>query len=420
MTKTHRSVVSAAISAAVFAAAGSALAVDSYVATPVPPLPGGFTTLAHGVNDSGVVVGQADNMNGELAAFVFQGGVTTELPFLTGGSDAQAWSINNSNVIVGECRDASSTSRPVKWELVSGTWQVTDLGTLDVNNGGFGVATRINNAGQIVGYSTKVNPGAYHATLWSGGDKTDLGTLHFVGNFAYSQALGIGENGEITGFAYATLQGPEHGMLVTGRGAQDVTQAGQFSLAQWHNVNSSGILGGYISSSQTSGEFRPATYDRTSGDNNGFTIVPLIPGLQGGYGYDIDDTGRLIGVMFYLDPDPSLSIFKAFVSLNGTTSDLNDLTTGLPGVMTEAADISGNGHIVGTADGEFGSVAVLLTPGVPCEADFNHDQDVSVQDIFDFLAAYFGGEGSADVNHDRSVSVQDIFDYLALYFAGCD
>ncbi len=54
-----------------------------------------------------------------------------------------------------------------------------------------------------------------------------------------------------------------------------------------------------------------------------------------------------------------------------------------------------------------------------CPADFNGDGSVSVQDIFDFLGAYFGNQPAADVNHDGSVSVQDIFDYLAAYFTGC-
>jgi probable HAF family extracellular repeat protein len=399
--------------------AGSALAVDSYTATTVIPLPGGTGTIAHGVNDGGVVVGQADDNTGEFNAFVFQNGVTTALPFLAGGSDAQAWSVNNSNVIVGECRNVDGVSRPVRWDFVSGAWQVTDLGTLEVANGGFGVATRINDAGQIVGYSTAAIPGGYHATLWSAGNKMDLGTLSYSGQLAYSQALGIGESGEVTGFAYRVLGGPEHGMLVTDRGGIDITPPEHFGLAQWFNVNAGGILGGYVSYSATAGEFRPATFDRNSGDNNGFTLVPLIDGLVGGYGYDIADDNTLIGTMFFLDPDPSLSIFKAFASVGGVTTDLNLVSTGLPGSMFEARDISGNGRIVGTADTETGPAGVLLVPVDFCPSDFNHDGSTTVQDIFDFLAAYFSQDTRADFNADHAISVQDIFDYLAAYFTGC-
>ncbi len=66
--------------------------------------------------------------------------------------------------------------------------------------------------------------------------------------------------------------------------------------------------------------------------------------------------------------------------------------------------------------------AVLLvspTAETACAADFNNSGAVSVQDIFDFLAAYFMADPAADFNHSGAVSVQDIFDYLAAYFVGC-
>lgn len=55
-----------------------------------------------------------------------------------------------------------------------------------------------------------------------------------------------------------------------------------------------------------------------------------------------------------------------------------------------------------------------------CFADYNHNGVVSVQDIFDFLAAFFGQEGCADINGTGSLpTVQDIFDYLSAFFTGC-
>jgi cytochrome c5 len=64
--------------------------------------------------------------------------------------------------------------------------------------------------------------------------------------------------------------------------------------------------------------------------------------------------------------------------------------------------------------------SALETPPPPsCRADFNHSGAASVQDIFDFLAAYFAGESRTDINGANGLSVQDIFDFLALYFADC-
>jgi hypothetical protein len=52
-----------------------------------------------------------------------------------------------------------------------------------------------------------------------------------------------------------------------------------------------------------------------------------------------------------------------------------------------------------------------------CPADWNNSGALSVQDIFDFLAAFFAG--AADFNLNGQTTVQDIFDFLTAYFAGC-
>jgi hypothetical protein len=54
---------------------------------------------------------------------------------------------------------------------------------------------------------------------------------------------------------------------------------------------------------------------------------------------------------------------------------------------------------------------------LPCAADFNGG-GLAVQDIFDFLNAWFAGAPSADFN-GGGLAVQDIFDFLNAWFAGC-
>ncbi len=77
------------------------------------------------------------------------------------------------------------------------TYRLIDLGTL---GGAHSCANAINAKGEIVGVST-VNAGDIggHAVLWSGGKRTDLGTF---GELAYSEAIGISDNGAIVGQAY--------------------------------------------------------------------------------------------------------------------------------------------------------------------------------------------------------------------------
>lgn len=61
-----------------------------------------------------------------------------------------------------------------------------------------------------------------------------------------------------------------------------------------------------------------------------------------------------------------------------------------------------------------------LNPTTCCAANINGSGGLSVQDIFDFLAAYFSNDPHADFNSTGGISVQDIFDFLAAYFAGCE
>jgi len=66
-----------------------------------------------------------------------------------------------------------------------------------------------------------------------------------------------------------------------------------------------------------------------------------------------------------------------------------------------------------------GTLVSTATLPPACPADFNGEGGLSVQDIFDFLAAYFANDPLANFNGVGGITVQDIFDFLAAYFAGC-
>jgi len=74
------------------------------------------------------------------------------------------------------------------------------------------------------------------------------------------------------------------------------------------------------------------------------------------------------------------------------------------------------GTLPGTASTQ---ITLLVTPLPPCHADFNDDGAVGVQDIFDYLAAYFSNDARADMNGLTGITIQDLFVFLAEYFAGC-
>ncbi len=58
----------------------------------------------------------------------------------------------------------------------------------------------------------------------------------------------------------------------------------------------------------------------------------------------------------------------------------------------------------------------LQVHATPFFGDWNGDGVVTVQDIFDFIGSWFGGDG--DANDDGVVNVQDVFDFVNRWFAG--
>lgn len=72
---------------------------------------------------------------------------------------------------------------------------------------------------------------------------------------------------------------------------------------------------------------------------------------------------------------------------------------------------------ISSACGQVRSEPARLT--ACCEADINASGDLTTQDLFDFLALYFAGDGRGDFDHSGTATVQDIFTFLAAFFAGC-
>jgi uncharacterized membrane protein len=108
-----------------------------------------------------------------------------------GGSLTRAASINDSDQIVGNTTDVRGSSRAFRWQRDgNGKGVMKDLGALP----GFSdsAANRINNKGEVIGYSLKYdsygNP-IVHASLWKNDIPIDLESL----NSNYSVSYGIND-----------------------------------------------------------------------------------------------------------------------------------------------------------------------------------------------------------------------------------
>lgn len=105
-----------------------------------------------------------------------------------------------------------------------------------------GVASAINNAGQVVGYSARSNNGPFvtRAFLWQGGVMQDLGTL----GGKSSRANGINKRSEIVGLA-EDANGTSLPFLYSGGEMQALPSCGS-GLVQPVGLNESGTVIGTL------------------------------------------------------------------------------------------------------------------------------------------------------------------------------
>jgi probable HAF family extracellular repeat protein len=125
-----------------------------------------------------------------------------------GAVASAAVAINNSGQVVGYANDSSGAPRAFIWSRTTG---IQELGTLGGNTS---VATGINSAGHVTGYSTTAS-GETHAFFWSGGLMHDLGMLGLPG-VTFSAARAIDDQDLVVGNsgAHAFSWSPHTGVMI--------------------------------------------------------------------------------------------------------------------------------------------------------------------------------------------------------------
>ena len=156
-------------------------------------------------------------------------------------------------------------------------YTITDLGTL---GGEECKAMDVNNAGQVVGYSTD-GSFEYRAFLWENDTMTDLGDLG--GN--ESQARAINDSGQVTGTSYDT-NAEWHAFLWENESMTDLGTLAGGTISEAHGINNAGQVVGY---SHTGGRWHAFIYD-----NDTITALPEAPGWSTDAS-DINNLGQITG-----------------------------------------------------------------------------------------------------------------------------
>jgi probable HAF family extracellular repeat protein len=170
---------------------------------------GGNNSGAHGVNNSGLVVGTVSPSATVEHAASFKGTTITDLGTL-GGTNSEALAVNDNGMIVGDSYLADNSHYDA---FVDNGTTMTNLGSL---GGGHAKAFGINDSNVIVGRSDLAGNPDYHAFVDDGTGLVDLNSLTNLSgtDFSYlSVALGINDLGDIVGFG-VTDTGADHAFLL--------------------------------------------------------------------------------------------------------------------------------------------------------------------------------------------------------------
>ena len=301
---------------------------------------GGSTSYAFGVNIHGEVVGSSLTASGAEHVFMYQNGVMTDLGVLNSGDTfSRAYGVNDSGVISGQ--SVGATSSPFYY---SGG-QMQFAGSL---GGNYGFATKINNAGQIVGISSDAN-GVTNAFRDTGGTLLDLGDLSAAQ--PYSIAYGTNSSGDVTGYS-STSASNSDAFLYRNGSMQDLGNL--YSNSQGDAVNDADYVVG-------------ASQVDSAGDEHAFlwhsgvmTDLGTTAGYPTSQASDINSLNQIVGTLVDLSDGTQN---HGFLDSNGTMVDLNTLLPVDSGwVLHDAQGIDDLGQIVGygTIDGQ--SHAYLLSP----------------------------------------------------------
>lgn len=159
---------------------------------------GGRASHAWGLNDAGVVVGEAETVVGSNLrhATVWAAGQAFDLGTL-GGQSSVARAVNAGGVVVGSAANAAGDQHAAVWTQApwSGQITVTDLGT--PGGGRSSLANAINDAGVIVGSATTAGEAGRKAFLWRDGQAVELAGLGGTTTLAQD----INQSGQVVGRA---------------------------------------------------------------------------------------------------------------------------------------------------------------------------------------------------------------------------
>jgi probable HAF family extracellular repeat protein len=307
---------------------------------------------AHGLNNGGWAVGEYEPVGALYQhGFLYDGQTTAGLAILP-DIYSIAWGINDSNVVVGEYLSHPGSFVYEAFQYSNGV--VTGLGFLSSSS--YSSAHAINRLGQIVGESsTNSTASVIHAALWYNGTNVDLGVL----SGTYSSANAINNSGIIVGESSVAVSTNAQAFIYTNSMVPLGTLGGDYSSAK--SINDAGVVVGE-STEITGGVTNLQAFMYQNGSMTSLSAQAAALGADSSSASAINNLGQIVGYLSFGQ------LNQAFL-FDGT--NIVNLTQYIPPGsgftnLSSADGINDQGQIIGSGTLTNGDYhGFLLTPSKP-------------------------------------------------------
>jgi probable HAF family extracellular repeat protein len=261
-------------------------------------------SAAQDINNLGQIVGSSWLSGGNGMAAIWNNGQISAL----GGSSmwSSAWAINNYGVAVGMNHDGSRQNA-MQWD----NGQASVLVTQTCCSGTAAQALDVNSHGVVAGWTNYSNDGQSGAVIWTNGNKQFLPGLRAGSNG--NVASGINDLGQVAGQSINNL-GYQHATLWSNGSVTDLGSAAGFNASYAERINNAGDVVG-----QSSNGYLTAMHATLWRNGQIIDLGSLNGGSDASIAKDINNAGQIVGYSF-VDPSNYNSLSKAVIWSDNLTA----------------------------------------------------------------------------------------------------
>lgn len=391
---------------------------QTYRLTELPTL--GSRSVAHDINDAGVIVGTSRGLSSALdRPVIWQNGLIADLdPNHWYGTGAATAIDNDGRIAVGVDQPLSCV--PTGVMLIRSTVTSDAIWFPEATAAMPSVITGDESVFGFMGNATTFQMRAAGWTSAWQGCSTPLGTVN-------SEISGANASGKLVGWRLGdgsfSLMYPVNtlarAVVIDGGQITELPPANWRSMSMANDITDSGIVVGSVFTQNVACvpqvRLNALPIKWVNMDAN---VLPMPGNSTMGAALGINERGEIFGQVTGDSSQAGPVVWRGnqvFKLLARAQPGHNFVRLETVNAINNAGQIVGSG-VVRTPEGTIRFSAFVATP---CYANFDGLGGVTTSDLFGYLNAFFTGDARADVGGAAGLTNEDLFGFLNAWFGGC-